>query len=592
MTIEIPKNKILQTTGVSEILGDVVETFNLDLSSNYGAIRTTRMKRVIDSSEGDVASGIDVAVAFEKFNDDYYFVTDDFVYKGGDVLSDDFIREQGIARPTGETSTSISDLAVFNNKLYVSGNNEIMTKATTGSNDGWSTPITSGVTTGSPHLMEIYGDLLYFTDNFVEVKSITTANALNTTTSTIDLGLDNSQWTITMLKASKDRLWIGLLNTVTGKGRVYQWDGETENTPTDYVELDSGVMSGTIFNNIPYIFDANGKLMAYNVGSFKEVARVFKKTHVTFSGADTLVNGRFIHPNGMTVTDFGTILIFFSNEITILNTENKEYTIPSGIYEYDPNIGLYHKYSPSYSSVDGTTFTDYGQQSITRDDVGAIYFDRSSNKALTDNGNIVCGTRYYIDEDVANARYGIFIDDTLDTTQKYGYFITTKLFSIQVSDTWKKIYAIYKKFQDSGDKISIKYRTEDDEPTEATITWTDTETFTTTEDLSDYEEGNEIQVIQGTGSGKLAHIVSITEDTGTYTVALDDTFTGVTGNSKCLVSKWKLSGDITSEHSEQWKALPITGNVNPYIQFKVGMQFTGKNELYKIRTVNEPIVLE
>lgn len=590
--INIPKETILKPTGLSEILGDVVETFNLDLSSNYGAIRTTRMKRVIDSSEGEVASGIRVAAAFEKFQDDYYFVTDDFVYKAEDVLSNDFIREQGIDRPNGQTSVSVSDLAVFNEALYVSGNDEVMKKTGIGANEGWDTPITSGLTAGTPHLMETYGDLLYITDNFVEVKSITTSDVVNTTTSTLDLGLDNTQWTITMLKAATDRLWIGLLNTVTGKGRVYQWDGETENTPTDYIELEAGVMAGTIFNNIPYVFDSNGKLLGLSGRSFTEVARVFKKTDVTFNGTDTLVNNRFIHPNGMTVTDYGTILIFFSNEITILNTENKEWTIPSGIYEYDPNIGLYHKHSISYSSVDNTMLTDYGQQSLVRDDVGAVYFDRSSQKDLTDNGNIVCGARYYIDDDVLNARYGIFIDDTLDTTQKYGYFITTKLFSNQIADTWKKIYAIYKKFQDSGDKISIKYRTEDDEPTVADITWINNSSFTSTTDLSEYNEGDEVQVIQGTGSGKLAHIDTITESGGTYTLTLNDSFTGANGTAKCLVSKWKLAGEITSEHSEQWKALPITGNVNPYIQFKVGMQFTGKNELYKIRTVNEPIVLE
>ena len=44
--ITIPKNTILKSKGLGDTIGDIIESFNLDLSENYGAIRTTRTKKV------------------------------------------------------------------------------------------------------------------------------------------------------------------------------------------------------------------------------------------------------------------------------------------------------------------------------------------------------------------------------------------------------------------------------------------------------------------------------------------------------------------------------------------------------------------
>ena len=116
---------------------------------------------------------------------------------------------------------------------------------------------------------------------------------------------------------------------------------------------------------------------------------------------------------------------------------------------------------------------------------------------------------------------------------------------------------------------------------------TDTDTITSTVDLSGFAEGDEMQVVQGTGGGKSAHISSISESGGTYTVNLDDTFTGATGTSVALFSKWIKAGEITSTDEKQWKALSTPKqNQAPYMQVKVGIQSTGKNELYKIRAVS------
>ncbi len=57
-----------------------------------------------------------------------------------------------------------------------------------------------------------------------------------------------------------------------------------------------------------------------------------------------------------------------------------------------------------------------------------------------------------------------------------------------------------------------------------TATWTDTDSFTTTLDLSDAQVGDEIEIIAGVGSGHIAHISSLSDSSGTWTVNLDEAF--------------------------------------------------------------------
>ena len=584
MTRQFPKNVIMQQKGLGDTIGDIVESFNIDLNSNYGSLKTTRMKNVTNSAD---ESDLETAVGFAYYNSNYYLVTDDFVYKGGGDPSTAFTKVTDMNAPNGETSETVSDMELFNSGMYVSGLTDIFKLDVS-----WSNPITSGLTS-SPHLLKAYGDRLYVTEGQTKVLSINTSDVLATSgTSTLDTALDSGEWTITMLEASKDNLWIGLLNYQTGKGRVYSWDGQTTNTPTTIIDLESGVAAGTVLDNIPYIMDFTGRLMAFSGSSFREVSRVFKKERILFDGADDNNNDRYIHPNGMTTTDYGTILIYFGNKLKSDIIEYED-TIPSGVYEYDPRIGIYHKYSISYSPASTTTVTDYGQQRLYQDEnPGAILYSPPTRFDSGDNGVMLVGGRYT--DPNGDPVYGVFCDDTLDTTQKYSYFITTKQFSSSVQDVWQKIYVIYQKLLSATDSITVKYRTEEDTPTEATITWVSTSSFTTTDDISAYEEGNEVQVVVGAGAGKLSHISTITESGGTYTATLDDTYSGVTGTATVLLSKWiKAGSGISYNDDAQYKALTIDSkNTSPWVQIKVGMQFTGKNEINKLRIINKNNIKE
>ena len=588
MAKNIPQNKIiLKQNGYGKSLGDISSSFNLDLTSNYGAIRTTGMKLVTSNA---TQTDLDVPVSFQFYNGSYYALCDDFVFRGGDVMSDAFQKDTRTNAPDGEPNDARDDMKVFNGSLYVSSSTEVF--KLTGST--WSSPVTTGITS-SVHLLEAWEDRLYITNGGTKVFSINTSDVISATgTATFDTKLNNDEWAITMIKASSSSLWIGLLNYKNGEGLVYQWDGETENTYTNLYKVPNGVAAGVIKDNIPYIMDFSGKLLAFSGGSFQEVGRLFKEKKQLFYGSSDSNNDRFMHPNGMSITPNNTIKFLISNQLNnVTDFRAYENDIPSGIYEYDPQIGIYHNYSPSYSAVNTTTVTDYGQQRLDRNTTSGALYVRYANQIneVSDNGTLLAGFRYQTNAS-AGTNFGIFIDDNLDTTQKFGYLVTTRQQAEQVIETWKSVYASYKRLNNATDKIVVKYRTDELPSTEATITWVTESSFTTTTNISAYGEDNEVQVIQGRGSGKSSQIATISEAGGTYTVTLDDSYAGASGTAKCLLSNFKKAGEISiAGGDDRWKEMPTNqDNISYWIQYKVCLQFTGENELYRIRAINEVLV--
>lgn len=558
----IPENRIIQSKGLGDTIGDIVESFNLDLTSNYGAIRLNGVK------QSSVLDGVlNNPVGFALFNNSYYFICDDYLFKGGTNPSQDF----EVFQNESTIRESYSDIKVFNENLYVSCSGSIFFS------DGLTWTETATALTTSVHLMEVFGNRLYVTEDKTKVWSINTSNTLSTSgVYTLDLGL-SPEWNITTLKAIGNYLFIGLLNENTGEGMVCKWNGAAENILVEKINIPAGVIAGTVLDNILYIIDTEGILKKYAGNSFVEVARLFKKKEFYFDGANGFSNRRYIHPNGIQTTQNGTIVFLLSNKLE--NIADYENTIPSGIYEWDKNIGIYHKYSIN-------TDNDCGQQRIS--EAGALYVQKPTTPLLAQNGSLIFGATYYTD--ATSTTSGVFYNDTNDTVEKCGYFTTTFKMS-DTQDTWQKIYATYKKLKNSISKIVLKYRTEEHTPTEATITWTDINKFTTTTDLSDYSIGDEVQGIQGNGSGRLAHITSITLDGSTYTVVLDDNFgesNTIPGTTaKVLVDKWIKAGTTTFDEQKQFKEFPISlENTSPIIQLKVFMEFNGKEELYKLKIIN------
>ena len=162
--------------------------------------------------------------------------------------------------------------------------------------------------------------------------------------------------------------------------------------------------------------------------------------------------------------------------------------------------------------------------------------------------------------------------------------------SSKVTQVWQKIILKYRKMLDTTDKILVKYRTTKDIPiTEQNVEW-DSDTQFTATSFAGVEVGIEAEILNGNGSGAVAHVTAITDNTGSFTITLDNNIIGVTAGdiSDVRFQKWNQLPEITA-NDFQFTDLPVPQyNKDTEMQFKIVMNWTNiENELREVIVVNE-----
>jgi hypothetical protein len=588
--INIPSNDkpYLTQSNQASRLGDIVESFNLDLRSNITGVRLTRSK--VSVSENTI-SGLDEnssgLYGVSSFNNAIVLFTgkaSKYVYRGGNSAYDAFTEvTTGFNAPNG----NYGDIIQFNNRLWGTSNDDLHN---TTDNDTWSN-LSASLSSTSPHLLAVLGNRMYVTNNLDQVDTVNSSNTYSGTgTGTLDLGIDG--YIITVLMTGNDRVWVGASpsgnNASAQVSWIYEWDGESENQPIRKYKVDTPfILAGCIKDDVPYIFDIYGRLMVFNGSAFQEVARLpVKQGNSLWGMGSGLNNTRAVHPRGMAVYN-DEIVINLANRLENNSTTPRYADFPGGIWAYNNENGLYHKFSSSYILTNSTNETDYGQYRIER--AGVVYPYTANNASTSEGGTLLWTCKFFENGTSTNDAgiWALLVDDTLHTTKKAGYFITRELHSSRIQDTWKEIYTKYKKLLNSADKIVVKYRVNKKELNDVPITFTSTTTFTTTTNVSDFVADDEVMITQGTGSGKCTHIQSITESSGTYTVTVTDTITGATSTGIANFSKFQSAGSVDVNDTEQIKKLTISkGGNNHWIDIKVYMEWTGENELDGMTIIN------
>ena len=378
-----------------DTLGTIYESFNIDLESNIGRVRTTRTK-LVASGDGTLGQiGPVVAITYFQNLIRVFTGSADNQYNGGNSPFDSLTRdESSVAAGIDE-----GDAVVFNNAIYVSTDTDIEKSAL---GDTYSS-ISATLTANVPHLMCVYNDRLYVSDDDGVVYSVSTGDAVATSgANTLDLNLPG--YVITALMAGEDRIWIALTqqNQPGGnqKALIYEWDGVTENAPNRSYTIDAkGVMCGIVKDDLPYFLDTQGRLMAFNGGAFLEVGRLPNMQEFDNPTAGDN-DSRAIHPRGIDV-DGDEILINIANLRDGSSGSSSQFNdFPSGVWAWSQRHGFYHKLSPSYQDVGdtGTTnLTDFGQYRCYR--AGPLKVFEVNNPSSSDGGRVMFGMAYFTDAD-------------------------------------------------------------------------------------------------------------------------------------------------------------------------------------------------
>ncbi len=177
-----------------------------------------------------------------------------------------------------------------------------------------------------------------------------------------------------------------------------------------------------------------------------------------------------------------------------------------------------------------------------------------------------------------------FLGTVSTVIENRGYFITPKIFSAGLKDTYNLISLKFSPFVSELDKIIIKYRVTDDKRNEIdttpgrwAATWTSSTTFTTTEpEFANAVVGDEVEFLSGGGSGILAHITVISLNAGTYTITIDETYSDYTAGDLATVVfrnwiKWQTIA-YGDDNATQGFLSTQLGVVGKFIQFKVELR--------------------
>ncbi len=590
--------RFLQTNR-SDILGSIEATFNIDLQTNLGAVRVAQ-KLVINSDKTDDAD-LGRPTAFEYFDDRWWAVCGARIFKNGSELLTSSFSEDASSGAVTTYDSDESDLKIFNLRLWSTSGSTLYSKVSNGSGTGaWTSRDSLG---GGIHQLSYFKktDRLYYVDADDTISSIDTADAVNNSTGEdyyIDLDLSGSQ-KITCQVAASDRIWIGIrciYNSSDGlRGSILEWDGISGQVTREYPLITAGVLAMVIHKDIPYAIDTEGRILQYVGDSFEEIARLPIDKIFLSRVVSTSSDGNAIHFNGMVVTKNNTILVLVNNQNDDANdtvTEN----LPSGIWELDlQTFNFTHRYSPTLKRRSSSTVTDFGQNIIVG--AGAIKLNTLNSDTSVGRSSLICGFDYFTD--LTTESSAIFIDspdnpNTSTEGQKRGYLWTTFFESLEICENWLKAFSRFARLINETDKIILKYRFEKEKAVLVNITWVDTTHFTTTTDPSAYLPtvapfsetggvyGGEVEIIQGVGSGACVHILSATNNAGTWTVTIDNAVTGATTTTgKARLQKWIKMRDEITGIVVPYADTPI-GQSNIKIQIKAVFEWTGDNEFYNM----------
>lgn len=591
-----PDTRQFSQANDGDLAGNLWLTQNIDLKSNKGKLRVSPRLIISKSSSDDADLGRISAFAQYVYdtsggNQGFWCQAGTVLFKsisaGGRPSVSDFVQDSITNTPT-DLDYRFSDMIVSPLGLLVSTDDNIYLFNGSAWSSYWKTTLSQ--TFYNPvmyHMMEVlYNTNIAISDDYKINLIVSPYTDGYETLAKVTLRPEDR---ITWIKSSSTRVWVGTYNTAGGEGLVYEWDGASTNTNRAYKVGATGALAGLIKDDVPYIVTSDGSLKAFNGSGFATIAQLPHTSSSfmlksTLSTGITYYNERWIHPNGMKLID-GNINILINN---ILN-ETTDYTNlvenePAGIWEYDEKIGLVHKYSPT---LDATGDLDSGQNAIGY--AGALFETKIKEAAL------LAGMSVYTD-DATTLKHAIFYDELPNTIAKVGRIVTPWLQTSEIDDVWQKIWLKFKEFDNATDEIIVKYRTRKDEnlPLIKGVTWTSTTTFTCTS-TTDLEAttnvldvGNEVEIIMASGSGKSAHISSVTT-TGSYThtVTIDEAIGPASGTGKVRFNNWTKI-ETADEQSITNKLITLGENAVE-IQILLELRGTGDNpELNQLVVLSQP----
>lgn len=542
-----------------DVFGEIVESHNLDLNTNWGKIKTAKkLVKILD--EVDDLDNSD-PLAFEIYDGKYWVATDDQVYRCS--VTDDPTNSANWVEETDISGVGLNfdtDLTIFNGLLLVSQGTDITSWNGTSDDIDWGTTVglLPSLTSGVPHMMDVHrgSESLFVTDG----NKVHYTNLPNGTGNAFTITLQEDL-VASCVKAGQYSVWVGTYTESGSNAYVYEIipnevtnilddaGAVVDTVPTvrNVYRVDGrAVLSIELIDNIPYIVTETGNLQAFSASGFVTVASF----PFTYSGErlkdvragliQSTSISRPVHPKGMKNHN-RSLFININSSVT---TDDYATKTPSGVWEFNLDNGsLNHRYGLC------ETATDYGEKTQTRS--GPILIVDNEYTFLMTSG------------ETTSYNSGVFMESSADNQAT---LTTVEIESDTVQDAYESAYIKAKTILDDA-SIELKYRTTKQDKQFFDVTFINGTTCTTTESPT-LAVGDEITIIEGTNSSHIAHVTELSTSATTTSIVLD-TDIGTAGET-VRVESLNFKKDRTSYTSEDGEIKRFGDyGTNPWIQFKL-----------------------
>lgn len=192
-----------------------------------------------------------------------------------------------------------------------------------------------------------------------------------------------SDFYITNIVYFNQNLYIATMNRYGGHAFMYVWNGLGTAASQAY-EVDSNIIFDLcVFQDQIVLVTGNGSLLGFNGSSFDllDAFPIYYTPQALVSNSNIGMYHSMLRSNG------NLLYINFNNAG---NDFNRLLTMPDGIWCYDRNVGLYHRYSPSNALVVPNTIATADVNTTTNQITVAaapvtgteMYYNRNGGTAL------------------------------------------------------------------------------------------------------------------------------------------------------------------------------------------------------------------
>lgn len=339
MSYKLPpqKKKNWTQTNNGDLFGSLKQTCNIDLDEP-GLLKLAKRARSIydDTIDADFGN----VLAIERYttgSDRYYIATSEKLFymdASTMVLTED-------ATSGFPTMASQTDLLAWNDLLYVSGASDL----NTWNGSAWSVA-DSSASDGPMCIFKNKNSLCLGQDNTVRLYSTS-----NVVTETLTLP---EEFKVTSLDWSGNYVYVGTRHKDSGEAMLFVWDGNTSAANFGYPVGTHRIDSVKAYKSTVVLITSDGQLLAFNGAGLNVLANLpnyYTDRDWDTSGAGDNSSGRVIH-RGMAV-ESELIFIRLSSVYNVSTDDDvspdRFNDYPSGVWCYDPLVGLYHRYGVSGS---------------------------------------------------------------------------------------------------------------------------------------------------------------------------------------------------------------------------------------------------